>query len=1004
MKKTLLLLSLSMFLYSCDVENAEPETDFAQYVNPFVGTGLAGNTYPGALTPFGMIQLSPDTRADSWKNCSGYHYSDSLIYGFSHTHLSGTGCMDYSDILLMPFSNKTSIISAEYASAFSHENESASPGYYSVLLDKNNILVELTAGKRIGVQKYTFNDSNGEKGVLLDLQHRDKVLAASIEYDVEKQIVTGIRNSRMWNNNQLLSYAITFSQPVERMVLYKDDMPVVQYEMDKASNKLSLDGTNIKALIYFKSDIEELVVKTSISANIDPLAEAALKNMKQYDEYGFDFDLFKTKAREEWNTEFGKIAVETKDRKKKEVFYTALYHAFTSPYVFTDSDGAYLGMDYKIHQAEEGREVYTVFSLWDTYRALHPLFNLIDRKRSEDFLYTFMRQYEQSGALPIWELWADETDCMIAYHSIPVIYDAFVKGMRNYDPNQMLEAMVRSAKKTWRGLPELAQYGYIPADIENEGVSKVLECAYDDWCIAQFAKEIGNEDVYEEFNARCQYYKNILDPKGFMHAKANGSFLEPFDPREFNNTLTEANTWQYTTYVPHDADTYITLLGGEKVAEQFFDSLFYSSSVMTGRVFDDVTGIIGQYAHGNEPSHHAAYWYNFIGKAHKTAEIVRHIMREFYTTKPDGLCGNEDCGQMSAWYVFSAMGFYPFCPGSNQYVIGSPIFDRTTVRLENGKQFVIVCENQSDKNIYIKSATLNDRPLNRSFLTYNDIKDGGELIFTMSAKPNPAFGHSQEDRPHTKVENTITTIPYLSAPNKTFSGELTLSMNSYQPIKKDENNTFAYPAQTDAIYYTLDGSIPKTTSTRYTEPLRLSAETQIKVVAYNEQTGYSNVVEATYVPYIKDKDIISQTRCNTMYDGGGDEALIDCRRGTPIFSIGSWRGYLGKDFEVILDLREVRSFKEIGAGFLQDTGPWIIFPPVVTFEISDDNLNYRPYGSVKAPCTPEDLRAQTFDYVVKKPATARYVKISARNYGKMPEWHMAEGNDTYLFTDEIYVK
>jgi hypothetical protein len=615
-----------------------------------------------------------------------------------------------------------------------------------------------------------------------------------------------------------------------------------------------------------------------------------------------------------------------------------------------------------------------------------------------------MKHYEQGGSLPVWELSGYETSCMIGYHSAPVIYDAFVKGIAPYDHARMLEALVHSARTRWRGLPEFAACGYIPADAENESVSKALEYAYDDWCIAQFARATGNEAVWREFTDRSQYYKNILDPDGFMHARINGAFTEPFNPCELNATLTEANSWQYSTSVTHDADTYIALLGGEKTAERFFDSLFGTPAERIKGLHPDVTGLIGQYAHGNEPSHHVAYWYNFTGSPDKTARIARRIMNEFYSSRPDGICGNDDCGQMSAWYVASAIGFYPFCPGSNIYPLGSPIFDRITVRLENGKQFVVRCLNQSDRNIFIRSARLNGHSHRKSFIEYDDLKDGGELVLEMSDTPGADFGRAPEDRPHTRVESTITLTPRFSIPHKTFADSATLSMYLYQPSRRDDNLDFAFPAATDAIYYTLDGSEPDTSSTLYTAPVPVRSDITVKAAAYSKTTGYSKTVVAGYTRYARDKDILSQTACTPAYDGGGDNALVDGRRGGKIFNLGEWRGYEGKDIEAVVDLRATRNIVEAGAGFIQDLGVWIVFPAEVTFEISDDNVSYRHYGTVKSSIPPESRHAQTLDYVVRKPARARYLRVRVKHYGKMPSWHVGTGLNSHLFIDEIFIR
>jgi predicted alpha-1,2-mannosidase len=544
------------------------------------------------------VQVSPETRLEGWQGCAGYHMSDRVIYGFTHTHLSGTGCSDYGDVLLMPFTGAGSVINTEYSSKFSHKNEFAAPGYYSVMLDKNNIKVELTTSKRVGMHRYTFPKNNESKGIVLDLKHRDVVLHSEIRHEKNLNVLIGVRNSHGWNENQKLEYSIVFSQPIERIEYYSDDIKV-----DAAAGT---SGPNSKALIYFASNVTEIITKVAISSLGFEDNRVHRNHVEIQD---FDFDRVQKEAELSWNKELGKIVVETSNSELKKVFYTALYHCFTSPYLFTDIEGYYQGMDGEVHQAPKEHDVYTVFSLWDTYRALHPLLNLIDRKRSGDFIYTFMKHYEQGGMLPMWELAAFETWCMIGYHAVSVIYDAFVKGIAPYDKEKMLEAMVHSAKLNKLGRPEYAQYGFIPGEKEHEGVSKTLEYAYDDWCIAQFAKTIGNEEVYQEFIKRCQYYKNMIDPDGFMRPKYNGAWIVPFDPTEVNNHFTEGNSWQYSTYIPHDFANYIALRGGDEVVEQFLDSLFNTSAELIGRHQVDVTGLIGQYAHGNEPSHHAAYLY-----------------------------------------------------------------------------------------------------------------------------------------------------------------------------------------------------------------------------------------------------------------------------------------------------------------------------------------------------------------------------------------------------------
>jgi predicted alpha-1,2-mannosidase len=967
-----------------------------------VGAGFTGHTFPGAIVPFGAIQISPDTRLDGWEGCSGYHYSDSIIYGFSHTHLSGTGCSDYGDLLIMPFTGKPSILNTEYASKFSHKNEIAKPGYYSVLLDKYNIKAEFTAGKRVAMHQYTFPDGGQTKGIIIDLKHRDPVLYSCIKYLPQTNEIVGLRNSRAWNEEQHFAFSMRFSKTITKIDFFVDD--------NCTDARSFIEGTNCKAIVYFDDDeralqTTPLQINVSISGVADDMY-AAQKNHAEIPD--FDFQKWAQHADNVWNIELSKIVVETSDMELKKVFYTALYHCFTSPYLFTDRDGRYRGMDGNIHTAEN-HEVYTVFSLWDTYRALHPLLNLIDRKRSSDFIYTFMKHYEQGGMLTFWELAAFETWCMIGYHAVSVILDAFVKGIGDYDKEKMLEAMIHSATLNKLGRPEYAKYGYVPAHLEHESVSKTLEYAYDDWCIAQFAKAIGNYDVHAEFIRRSQSYKNILDPAGFMRPKHNGAWLNPFNPTEVNNHYTEGNAWQYSTYVPHDFTNYIILRGGDAVVEQFLDSLFYTKTELSGRHQADVTGLIGQYAHGNEPSHHATYLYNYVGKPWKTKELCCQIMREFYTSHPDGLIGNEDCGQMSAWFVFSAMGFYPVCPGDNQYIFGSPIFDKVTMNLENGKQFIIIAHYQSEKNIYIQSVTLNGKPYSKSFITFDDIKEGGTLEFVMGDQPNVRYGIAMEDRPKNEVEPTLTIVPTFEPMQRSFKGSTEISISSYKLLRLPQAGT---PSKFEGdlasphhfIYYTTDGSTPTKNSSEYTQPIGIDTTTFFRAVAWNEETGASDVAEAHYYKFQKDKSIKILSKYSSQYSADGEEGLIDYIRGNVNFRLGGWQGYQAQDFEAVVDLESVQLIKEIGAGFLQDIRSWIFFPTSMIIETSTDSVHYEPYGVFKNPHPDDDYTPMVEDFMIKKDTNARFIKVKAINYGNLPEWHLGAGYPAYIFIDEIIIK
>jgi predicted alpha-1,2-mannosidase len=739
------------------------QQNFTQYVDPFIGTGGHGHTFPGATVPFGMVQLSPDTRLTGWDGCSGYHYSDNRIYGFSHTHLSGTGCSDYGDILLMPTVGKIHLSNKKYSSPFKKENETASAGYYSVILDKQNIKVELTSTTRTGLHKYTFPKSTSAN-VILDLTHRDKVREGEIKISENNNEISGYRVSSAWAGKQILYFVIQFSKPFKNFGTAKANV------LSKGSKHIH--GHLLKSFVQFETEEGEVIyARVGVSAvSID----GARKNLEA-EQPTFDFEKVKTDAEKLWNKELGKIEVETDNESDKRIFYTALYHCMIAPNVYQDIDGKYRGRDLQVHETKDFT-YHTVFSLWDTYRALHPLLTIIDRKRTSDFVNTFTTQYQQGGLLPVWELSANETFCMIGYHALPVITDAYLKGIEGIDAQQALQAMHHSAEsgekqlrkmnvsrtlivfaslyRYKKGMNHYFKNGYIRHSFMSGSVAKTLEFAYDDWCLAQMAKAMDSTAVYDTYMKRAVNYRNIYDPStGFMRARTKRGFVKRFDPYKASHTVyCEANAWQYSSYVPQDLSGLIKLSGGKERYNQFLDSLFNAPSKLKGTLVQDISGLIGQYAHGNEPSHHAAYLYDYTGQPWKTQAMARRIMNELYLHQPDGLPGNEDCGQMSAWYVFSALGFYPVCPGSDHYAIGSPLFKKATIHLENGKSFTIEANNNSAKNVYINSAKLNGANYTKSYLKYDDLKNGGILQLNMSAEPNKNWGSGEGDMPVTKID------------------------------------------------------------------------------------------------------------------------------------------------------------------------------------------------------------------------------------------------------------
>ena len=730
MKKIIFFLLISTAAFA--------QKDFTQYVDPFVGTGGHGHTFPGPTMPFGMMQLGPDTRLEGWDGCSGYHYSDNKVYGFSHTHLSGTGCSDYGDVLLMPTLGKPKFNEKGHMSSFSKKNEKATVGYYSTFLDDSKIKVELAATTRAGIHKYTFPKST-EANVILDLNHRDELKAGEVSINGDHEI-TGARLSHGWADKQYVYFVIQFSKPFKKFGV-NTGLGVHEGER-KATDSV------LKAYVSFETNEGEVIyMKVGISAvSID----GARRNLEA-EIPGWDFDKVVADTKAAWNKELGKIDIDSKDPAVMRTFYSALYHSMVAPNTYQDVDGKYRGRDLKIHETKDFN-YYTVFSLWDTYRAEHPLLTLIDKKRSSGFINTFLTEYEQGGDLPVWELSACETGCMIGYHSVPVITEAYMKGVTGFDPNKALEAMKHSAMEDRNGLKDYKQFGYIKMKSDNENVSKTLEYAFDDWCIAMFAKKLGKMDDYNYFIKRAQNYKNLYDAKtGFMRPKQD-SFKPNFDPYEVDHNYTEGNAWQYSFYVPQDLTGQMKLLGGKEKLGTFLDSVFNTSSVLHGHKQDDISGMIGQYAHGNEPSHQIAYEYDYAGQAWKTQAMIRRICTELYRDQPDGLSGNEDCGQMSAWYVLSALGIYEVCPSGDQYAIGSPVVDKAVIHLENGKSFTIKVNGNDAKNVYINSAKLNGSNYTKSYLTYEDIANGGEIEFDMSATPNKNWGTSEADVPVTKID------------------------------------------------------------------------------------------------------------------------------------------------------------------------------------------------------------------------------------------------------------
>ncbi|WP_255443264.1 MULTISPECIES: GH92 family glycosyl hydrolase [unclassified Pseudoxanthomonas] len=737
-------------------------------VDPFIGTGGEGHTYPGATVPFGMVQLSPDTRIqprkDAYGWAAGYRHDDRTIVGFSHTHFSGTGHSDLGDVLLMPISGEVKLERGNpdqpgsgYTSRFRHDDETAQPGYYAVTLDDYGVRAELTATARVGVHRYSFPRGKPAH-VLIDLRtslydYPGKVLWSRLRLRPDGT-VTGFRETRGWAPARQLYFALRFSRPIQGRQLHDTEQDVAYKGFPPPGEKdprqrAQIEGRQIVAAFDFTDAREPLLVKVAIS----PVSEDnAIANLDA-EVPGWDFDGVRADARRQWTQALGAIDVDAPEPQRRS-FYTALYHTLLGPTLFMDSDGSYRGPDNAVHQAK-GFTHYSTFSLWDTYRALHPLLTLVQpEQRTNDFVQSLLaaRRHSPYGVLPVWAFHGQETWCMIGYHAVPVIADAYMKGIRGYDANEALEAMVASANYgPYDGIAQYRELGYVPIDEEGEAASKTLEYAFDDWTIAQVAEAMGRKDVAADFSRRAANWKHAFDPAtGFMRArKRDGAFREPFDPSAsgYGTDYTEGNAWQYSWYVPQDVAGLARAHGGEDKLLARLDQVFEAK--VDPKIFahmEDITGLIGWYAHGNEPSHHVAYLYAHAGQPWRTQARLGAIMASQYAPRPDGLAGNDDLGQMSAWYVFTALGFYPVAPASNQYVIGRPFLPRASLNLPNGKRFTVIAEGLDEAHPYIGGATLNGKPLDRAYLEHAEILAGGELRFTMQAEPNRAWG--RDARPY----------------------------------------------------------------------------------------------------------------------------------------------------------------------------------------------------------------------------------------------------------------
>ena len=982
MKKYIWLLPL-LILSGCNLGDPgaiKSDLDPLKYVDPFVGTGGHGHTFPGATTPFGMVQLSPDTRLEGWDGCSGYHFSDNYIYGFSHTHLSGTGVSDYGDLLLMPSGAKNwhngSKSSGGYRQYFSHKNEMASPGFYQVYLDSLDLVASMTASPRTGIHQYQYSLQHPQY-LAIDLAHRDEVLSADLEL-LDAYTLRGYRHSKDWAQDQRLYFYIKLSHPI-KSVLHKESDPI--------ENAFDFEYRKDLQMAYLKFDNPEnspVEIKVGISA-VDQ--DGAFQNYMA-EAAGKSFNQMRFEAEKLWRDQLLKIKVAAKEQGDLINFYSSLYHSMIAPNLYQDVDGRYRGMDLEIHQ-DTTFNYYTVFSLWDTFRAAHPLYTIIEPERSVDFVKTLLAKYDEGGIMPIWDLASNYTGCMIGYHGVSVIADAYLKGLDGFDAQKALQAMKHSALQDHLGLKSYKALSFIPLEIESESVSKTLEYAYDDWTIAQMAKALGQTEDYHEFIKRAQNYKSVFDPKtGFMRARQYNGWFSPFDPYEVNFNYTEANAWQYRFFVPHDVEGLIELMGGPNNFERELDKLFSTGSVTTGRDQVDITGLIGQYAHGNEPSHHMAYLYHYVQKPYKSQERIRQILTQLYSPTPDGISGNEDCGQMSAWYILSSLGLYPMAPGNPEYLLGSPLVDRAEIQVGD-QTFKIIAYNNERDHPYVQSVKLNGASWDKSYIPHSALTQGGVLEFFMSDEPSD-WATALEQSPRSRIEasqgEVLIVPPFIKSGTTAIKGSTTVVL--------DQVNDSAQ------IFYRLNDAPSK----KYDTPIVLQDDAVLRIYAQDSQGNRSSEVSTKFIKIDPLRTITPKTPFANQYSAGGPYALIDGYFGSNDFRTGTWQGYQGVDIDITVDLGRVQTVSEVSINFLEDQRSWIFLPTAVELAVGLDEQT-KTIDKIELPeITPRKESMQKTIRFSLDGSLQRYIHLKAKNFGTLPPWHLGYGGEAWLFADEITIK
>ncbi|RED47484.1 GH92 family glycosyl hydrolase [Seonamhaeicola aphaedonensis] len=1008
----LLLISICICIIGCS-KKPEKETynGYIQYVDPMIGTDAHAHTFPGATTPFGMVQLSPSNDLKGWDWNSGYHYTDSILKGFAHSHISGAGLTALGDFLLMPTVGSVKIKDGTeedpdsgFRSRFSHDREEASAGYYSVILDDYDVKVELTASPRVGFHRYTYNQA-GKGNIIIDASHQlgEYLYGSGIEFISDNEIKGYKRSNGAAGVRNVYFYA-QFSKKFKEKGIAINDIIIPA--------TTSADDKKVKAFVSFDVEAGEQVdVKVAISyvsyegakANFD--AEAKTKS----------FDKALVEAQKIWEEKMNKFPIETESVSDLRSFYTAVYRTMISPNLISDVTGEYIVEGKKYHS---DFEQYSNFSTWDTYRAQNPLMALVEQEKVVDFVNSLTSRYTDAKVgLPVWECIGFDNVCMIGHNTVSVMADAIVKDLPGIDVESAYIAMRDAAFELDKhsgpygenGMEYYIEMDFVPASI-GMSVSKTTEYNYFDWCIAEVAKKLHKQEDQKLFQKRSKGYRNSFDKEtGYLLPLTETGKLLEMDMTEWEGLVKNyisGNIWGYSSYVPHDMGYLMKLHGGKKNFTNWLDNVFADSTEISGGQHVDISGFIGKYGHGDEPSNHMSYLYTFAGEPWKTQKLVREIMPKFYRDVPDGLDNNDDLGQMAAWYVFSSLGFYPVCPGSNQYQIGSPAFKKAGLVLENGKEFVVVANNNSSENIYIQSATLNGEVYTKPFITYNQIISGGELVLEMGNQPNKTWANSDNDLSgmvgmkadvdYNLYINRMVSIPYTTDKELCFaqSKKVNLYCNTEGAI----------------IRYTLDGSAPDINSKVYNAPLILNNETTIKAKAFKEGLEASRTFEATYMKGIMYNPTtklpkIAVSQKGLGYGSPNGVQLIDGVLGSNSFGDGFWTGINEEDMEVEIDFGSERWIKKVRPGFLVDTGQWIFNPDEIIVQVSSDNREFREVGRVKTNTPSKNLNKRYIERpnISFSPELCRYVKFTFKNKS-IPNWHVGSGKNHWIFIDEILVQ